>query len=77
MRPAWKAAAILLSSAISSAYVVPEAGALVKVSEQEGGTSPPPMLRMSYCSQRVEILTDLLQMGPLPLPRLVFLVLGV
>jgi len=47
MRPTWTAAATLLSSAICSAYVGPDAGALVRVSEQETRGSSLPTLRMS------------------------------
>ena len=46
MRLTWKAAAILLSSASSSAYVSPDAGALVRVSEQASGSPAAPTLRM-------------------------------
>lgn len=46
MRPIWKAAAVVLSSAICAAYVVPETGALGRVSEHEGGPSAPFTLRM-------------------------------
>ncbi len=46
MRVTWKAAALVLAPTVSSAYVVPNPGSLVRVSGESGESSPFPALRM-------------------------------